>query len=59
MLGWAVTFFVLAVIAAVLGFGGLASAFASIAQLLFWIFLVVLGAILIAHLVRGKQPPIA
>lgn len=59
MLGWAVTFFVLAIIAAIFGFGGLATAFASIAQLLFWLFLIVLGALLIAHMVRGHRSPLA
>lgn len=40
MLGWALTFLVIAIIAAVLGFGGIAGGAASIAQILFWAFLV-------------------
>ena len=40
MLGWAVTFLIIALIAAVLGFGGIAAAAAGIAKLLFVIFLV-------------------
>jgi uncharacterized membrane protein YtjA (UPF0391 family) len=40
MLGWAVTFLIIALIAAVLGFGGIAAASAGIAKLLFFVFLV-------------------
>ena len=40
MLGWAVTFLIIALIAAVLGFGGIAAASAGIAKILFFIFLV-------------------
>ena len=51
MLGWALTFFVLAVIAAAFGFGGIAGASASIAQVLFVIFLVLS---LISHLLLRR-----
>jgi uncharacterized membrane protein YtjA (UPF0391 family) len=40
MLGWAVTFLIIALIAAVLGFGGIAAASAGIAKFLFVLFLV-------------------
>jgi len=40
MLGWAVVFLIIALVAAVLGFGGIAAASAGIAKLLFVIFLV-------------------
>jgi uncharacterized membrane protein YtjA (UPF0391 family) len=40
MLGWAVTFLIIALIAAVLGFGGIAAASAGIAKFLFFLFLV-------------------
>lgn len=53
MLGWALTFFVVALIAAVLGFGGIAAGAASIAQLLFYIFLILFVVSLVVHLVRG------
>ncbi len=39
MLGWAIGFFAAALVAAVLGFGGIASAFTGIAIILFWVFL--------------------
>jgi uncharacterized membrane protein YtjA (UPF0391 family) len=40
MLGWAATFLIIALIAAVLGFGGIAAAAAGIAKFLFFLFLV-------------------
>ncbi len=56
MLGWAVTFFIVAIIAAVLGFGGIASASAGIAQILFFVFLALFVIALIANAVRGRAP---
>jgi len=53
MLGWALTFLVIALIAAVFGFGGIASASAGIAQILFFVFLVLFAVTLVARLVRG------
>jgi len=41
MLGWAITFLIIALIAAVLGFGGIAAASAGIAKLLFFVFLAI------------------
>jgi uncharacterized membrane protein YtjA (UPF0391 family) len=40
MLGWAFTFLVIALIAAALGFGGVAGAATGIAKILFFVFLV-------------------
>jgi uncharacterized membrane protein YtjA (UPF0391 family) len=40
MLGWAVTFLIIAIVAAVFGFGGIAAASAGIAKFLFFLFLV-------------------
>lgn len=58
MLYYALLFFVLAIVAAVLGFGGLASGAASIAKLLFWGFVVLAIITGVAHLIgaggRGK-----
>lgn len=39
MLGWAVGFFIAALVAAVFGFGGIATAFTGIAIIMFWVFL--------------------
>jgi uncharacterized membrane protein YtjA (UPF0391 family) len=51
MLHWSLMFLVLALIAAVLGFGGLAGAAVGIAKVLFFVFLVVW---LIAFLSRRR-----
>ena len=40
MLRWAVIFFIIAIVAALFGFGGIAEGAASIAQVLFFIFTV-------------------
>lgn len=54
MLSWVLTFLVLSIIAAVLGFSGIAVAAAEIARILFVIFLVLFLASFIMHLV-GKR----
>ncbi len=41
MLHWSLVFLIIAIIAAVLGFGGIAGASADIAKILFFVFLVV------------------
>jgi uncharacterized membrane protein YtjA (UPF0391 family) len=56
MLGWAIAFLVIALIAALFGFGGIASASAGIAQILFFIFLALFVIALIARAVRGRSP---
>lgn len=55
MLGWALTFFILAIIAALLGFGGIAGAAASIAKILFFVFLALLVITFVARAVRGRS----
>ncbi len=57
MLGWAITFFVIAIIAAALGFGGIAGSAVAIAQILFVIFLILFLVSLVWHLVAGRRPP--
>ncbi|HXO21624.1 MAG TPA: DUF1328 family protein [Thermoanaerobaculia bacterium] len=52
MLRWAVIFLAVALVAAVLGFGGIASGAAEIARVLFFLFLVVFVVSLIMGLVR-------
>ena len=54
MLGWAITFLVVALIAAVLGFTGLAAISVEIAQLLVVIFVVLFVATLILRAVRNR-----
>jgi uncharacterized membrane protein YtjA (UPF0391 family) len=52
MLRWAVIFLIIALVAALFGFGGIATASADIAQILFFIFLAVFLLTLIVGLVR-------
>jgi uncharacterized membrane protein YtjA (UPF0391 family) len=52
MLQWALAFFIIALIAAVFGFGGIAVAAAGIAKILFFIFLVLFLIALVSGLMR-------
>jgi uncharacterized membrane protein YtjA (UPF0391 family) len=52
MLRWAIAFFIIALVAAILGFGGIAVAAAGIAKILFFIFLVLFLVALLGGLVR-------
>jgi len=52
MLRWALAFFIVALIAAVFGFGGIALAAAGIAKILFFIFLVLFLVALVSGLMR-------
>ncbi|MBJ7412822.1 MULTISPECIES: DUF1328 domain-containing protein [unclassified Phenylobacterium] len=54
MLGWALTFLVVALIAGVLGFTSVAGAAMGIAKILFFVFLVLFVVSLVMHLVRGR-----
>jgi uncharacterized membrane protein YtjA (UPF0391 family) len=57
MLNWAVTFLIVAIIAALLGFGGIAGAATEIAKILFFIFLILFLVSLIFGLrARGGGP---
>ncbi|MGL4512251.1 MAG: DUF1328 domain-containing protein [Lacipirellulaceae bacterium] len=53
MLGWALTFMVVALIAGVLGFTGIAGASAGIAKILFFVFLVLFLVSLVIPRLRG------
>ncbi len=54
MLGWALAFFVAAIIAAMFGFGVVASTFAGIAMILFWVFVGLLAVSLILSLFGAR-----
>jgi uncharacterized membrane protein YtjA (UPF0391 family) len=60
MLYWALVFFIIAVVAGLLGFGGISVAAAGIAQLLFYIFVVIFLVARIAGLIGGRRvgPPL-
>lgn len=49
MLNWALTFFIFSLVAALFGFGSIASTSAGIAQILFYIFLV----LFVVSILRG------
>ncbi len=56
MLYWIITFFVLAVIASVLGFGALAGTSMAIAKFLAYVFIILFLASLIYKLITGRNP---
>ena len=53
MLYWALVFFVVSLVAGLFGFGGIASATAGIAQILFYVFTVFFVVTLVAGLAGG------
>jgi uncharacterized membrane protein YtjA (UPF0391 family) len=56
MLSWALAFFVVAIIAAVFGFTGLAAGAAEIGKVLFFLFLILFAVSLVLGLRRGRKP---
>lgn len=57
MLHWAAVFFVIAIIAGLLGFTSIAGAAIDIARLLFYLFLVIFIVLLVMGLITGRGPP--
>ena len=57
MLRWALAFFIIAIIAAVFGFGGIATGANEIARVLFFFFVVLFVVSLVWGLFTGKMPP--
>lgn len=57
MLRWAVTFLIVALIAALFGFGGIAATATGIAKILFYIFLILFLVALLFGLLGGRTPP--
>lgn len=58
MLHWALTFLVIAIIAAVLGFGGIAGTAIGIAKIIFFIAIVLFLISALTGAVRGRRPPL-
>jgi len=58
MLGWAVTFLVIALIAALLGFGGIAGVAIEAAKLVFFVAVVLFLIAAVVGLVRGRRPTV-
>ena len=57
MLYWALVFFIVSIIAAIFGFGGIASGASVIAQVLFFLFLILFLVSLVMGLGRRGVPP--
>lgn len=55
MLNWSIIFFVVAIIAAIFGFGNLSQDLAGIAKILFFIFLVVFVVTGLMHLTGARR----
>jgi uncharacterized membrane protein YtjA (UPF0391 family) len=57
MFSWAIAFLIIAFIAAILGFGGIAGTSAGIAKILFFVALALLVVSLLAGGLRGRGAP--
>ena len=55
MLGWAITFLIVALVAAVLGFGGIAGTAVEIAKLVFFVAIVLFAISAVVGLLRGRS----
>lgn len=58
MLGWAVTFLVVALVAALLGFGMIAGVAIGAAKIVFFVAIVLFAISVIASLMRGGRPTV-
>jgi uncharacterized membrane protein YtjA (UPF0391 family) len=58
MLGWAVTFLIIALIAALLGFGGIAGVAIEAAKLVFFVAVVLSLIAAVVGLMRGRRPTV-
>jgi len=56
MLGWAAAFLVIALLAGLFGFSGLAVATAGVAQVIFWVFIALFVVAVAVRLIRGGPP---
>jgi uncharacterized membrane protein YtjA (UPF0391 family) len=56
MLNWALTFLVIALIAAALGFGGIAGTSAGIAKILFFVFIALFVLSMVMRALKGRPP---
>jgi uncharacterized membrane protein YtjA (UPF0391 family) len=58
MLGWAITFLIVALIAALLGFGGIAGTAVEIAKLIFFVAIILFAISAVVALLRGRAPTV-
>jgi uncharacterized membrane protein YtjA (UPF0391 family) len=54
MLSWAITFFIIAIVAAIFGLSGLAAG----AQNIAWILVVLFLVLAVVSFLRGRRPPV-
>jgi uncharacterized membrane protein YtjA (UPF0391 family) len=57
MLRWAVIFLIVAIVAAIFGFTGIAESAAAMSQILFFVFIVLFAFALIAGILLMKKKP--
>ncbi len=55
MLGWAITFLLVALVAAVFGFGGIAGTAVEIAKLIFFVAIVLFAISAVVGMLRGRS----
>jgi uncharacterized membrane protein YtjA (UPF0391 family) len=58
MFGWAITFLIVALIAAVLGFGGIAGVAIEAAKIVFFIAVILFVVSAVVSLLRGRSPTV-
>lgn len=58
MISWAITFLIIALIAAVLGFGGIAGTAVGIAKIIFFVAIVLFLISAIVGMMRGRSPTV-
>jgi uncharacterized membrane protein YtjA (UPF0391 family) len=58
MLNWAITFLVIALVAAVLGFGGIAGVAIELAKIVFFVAIVLFLISLVYGMRAGRRPPV-
>jgi uncharacterized membrane protein YtjA (UPF0391 family) len=58
MLGWALTFLIIALVAALLGFGGIAGFAVEIAKIIFYVAIILFLISAVFGLLRGRAPRI-
>lgn len=56
MLSWALTFLIVALVAGMLGFSSIAGTAVGIAEILFFVFVILFILALLARALRGKPP---
>jgi uncharacterized membrane protein YtjA (UPF0391 family) len=58
MLNWVLTFLVVALVAAVFGFGGIAGSAVEIAKMIFYVAIIMFVISAVLHLANGRSPPL-